>query len=99
MEQRKKKTFGNRNLFDYLGNILVGKNRELYSRHISEDGFDADFKKVVLLRYLSMSPDERVRRIVFENQLSFDRMCCKVLYRYLMAVVPRQRNGFIRYIK
>ena len=99
MERRKKKTFENRNLFDYLGNILVGKNRELYSRHVAEDGFDSDFKKVVLLRYLSMSPDERVRRIVFENQLSFDRMDCKVLYRYLMAVVPRQRSSFIRYIK
>lgn len=99
MEQQKKKTFKNRNLFDYLGNILVGKNMELYSRHIAEEGFDADFKKVVLLRYLSMSTDERVRNVVMENQLTFDRMDCKVLYRYLIRVIPRQRSNFIRYIK
>lgn len=98
MEQ-KKKTFKNRNIFDYLKNILTSKNRDDYQRHVAEDGFDVDFKKVVVLRYLSMSPDPRVREIVFENQLSFDRMDCKTLYRYLMCVVPRQQNPFIRYIK
>lgn len=98
MEQ-KKKTFRNRNIFGYLGNILGSKSMELYSRHIAEEGFDADFKKVVLLRYLSMSPDERVREIVFRNQLLFDRTDSKTLYRYLLRVVPRQRSEFIRYIK
>lgn len=97
MEQKKK--FKNRNIFDYLANILCGKDSEKYARHVSEEGFDSDFKKVVVLRYLSMSPDQRVRQLVFDNQLSFDRMDCKELYRYLMQTVPRQRSGFIRYIK
>ena len=99
MEQQRKKTFKNRNIFGYLGNILCGKSTELYSRHIAEDGFDSDFKKVVLLRYLSMSPDERIREIVFKNQLLFDRTDSKTLYRYLLKVVPRQKSEFIKYIK
>ena len=99
VNEPKKKTFKNRNIFEYLKNILTTKDKDEYFKHISEDGFDADFKKVVVLRYLSMSPDEKVRSIVFENQLTFDRMDCKTLYRYLMCVVPRQRNSFIKYIK
>ena len=95
----KKKVHKNRNLFDYLANILTEKDMEKYARQVAEEGFEADFKKVVLLRYLSMSPDPRVRDIVFRNQLSFDRMDCRILYRYLIRVVPRQRNPFIRYIK
>ena len=99
MEQQKKKTFKNKNIFGYLANILCSKDVELYKRHVLEDGFDADFKKVVVLKYLSMSPDERVRRVIFENQIALDRMDCKLAYRYLMKVVPRQQSGFIRYIK
>ena len=95
----KKKTFKNKNIFEYLKNILSLKDRALYETHISEEGFETDFKKVVLMRYLSMSEDSRIRNLVFENQLSFDRMDCKMLYRYLMAVVPKQKNHFIRYIK
>lgn len=96
---QKKKTFKNRNIFGYLGNILCKKSMELYSKHVAEDGFDTDFKKVVLLRYLSMSPDEQIREIVFKNQLLFDRTDNKTLYRYLLKVIPRQRSEFIRYLK
>ena len=99
MEEQKKKTFKNKNIFEYLANILCAKDVELYKRHVSEDGFDSDFKKVVVLRYLSMSPDERVRNVVINNQLALDRMECKLAYRYLIKVVPRQRSNFIRYIK
>lgn len=99
METPKKKTFKNRNIFDYMKNILTTKSEDEFKRHVADDGFDADFKKVVVLRYLSMSPDPTVREIVFQNQLSFDRMDCKTLYRYLMATVPVQRSSFIRYIK
>jgi len=97
MEQ-KKKTFKNKNIFDYLRNILVDKDIKLYQSHISSEGFEIDFKKVVLLKYLSMSPDSRIRKIIFENQLSFDRMDCKILYRYLLCVIPRQKNHFIQFI-
>jgi hypothetical protein len=99
MSDIKKKTFKNKNLFDYLGNILCGKDIETYFKHIAEEGFDIDFKKVVLIKYLSMSPDPNVRQIVLDNQLTFDRMDCKTLYRYLLRVVPKQRSAFIKYIK
>lgn len=95
----KKKTFKNKNIFEYLGNILVDKDIKLYQSHVSAEGFEIDFKKVVLLKYLSMSPDSRIRKIVFENQLSFDRMDCRILYRYLLSVIPKQKSKFIRFIK
>ena len=95
----KKKNFKNRNLFDYLNNILCLKDTELMERQVAEEGFDSDFKKVVLMRYLSMSKDPRIREIVFKNQLFFDRTDCKTLYRYLVRVVPKQKESFIKYIK
>lgn len=97
--ETKKKNFKNRNLFDYLNNILCLKDMELYSKQVAEEGFDVDFKKVVLVRYLSMSKDPKIREIVFRNQLLFDRTDCKTLYRYLIRVIPKQRENFIRYIK
>jgi hypothetical protein len=97
--EEKKKNFKNRNLFVYLNNILCLKDMELYKKQIAEEGFDADFKKVVLVRYLSMSKDPRIREIVFKNQLLFERTDCKTLYRYLIRVVPKQMDNFIRYIK
>ena len=97
MEQKKK--FKNRNLFDYLNNILCAKNMEMYNKHVAEEGFDVDFKKVVLIRYLSMSTDPRIREVVFKNQLFFDRTDCKTLYRYLIKVIPKQKSNFIKYIK
>ena len=97
--EAKKRTFRNRKMFDYLGNIMCGKDMSLYMRHVGEESFDADFKKVVLVRYLSMSRDPRVREIVMANQLQFDRVDCRTLYRYLIRTVPRQRDPFVRYIK
>ena len=99
MEAQKKKTFRNRNLFDYLKNILTLKSEDTYRRDISKDGFDADFKKVVLMRYLSMSPDQAVREVVLRNQLELDRMPPSIAYWYLLKTVPVQRNPFIRYLK
>jgi hypothetical protein len=95
----KQKTFKNRNIFAYLDNILATKNRELMLKHLSEDGFETDFKKVVLLRYLSMSRDPSVRKAVLENQLSLERMDCKTAYRFLFKVIPRQNSGFIKYLR
>ena len=94
-----KRSFRNRNIFDYLGNILCGKSVDAYRRHVASEGFEADFKKVVLLKYLSMSPDPRVRDVVLRDQLSLERMDCRLLYRYLMKVVPRQRSPFIRFLR
>ena len=93
------KKFKNKNLFDYLKNILTDKNEKLYQIHISESGFDNDFKKVVLIKYLSMSPDENVRNIIMNNQFLFDKMDSKTAYWYLLRKVPRQNNYFIRFIK
>ena len=95
----KQRTFKNRNIFAYLDNILAKKDRELMFKHLSEDGFETDFKKVVLLRYLSMSGDPSVRKVVLDNQLSLERMDCKTAYRFLFKTVPKQNSGFIKYLK
>ena len=89
----------NRNLFDYLGNILTEKSRETYRRHIEDPEFQTSFQPVVIMNYLSMSKDPRVRQIILESQLSLDRMEKTVLYRYLLKTVPRQSYAFIRYLK
>lgn len=49
--------------------------------------------------YLSMSLDPKVRKVVFDNQLSLDRMSKKVHYMFLMKMVPYQRNTFIKYVR
>ena len=97
-ERQKKKTFKNRNLFDYLRNILKDKDVETYGNHIRREDFDEDFKKFMVLRYLSMCRDPNVRKIVLEKQLFLDRMDPKTAYLYLMKTIPRQWDHFIRYL-
>ena len=85
-------------LFDAMNNILVGKSEETYRRHISDPNFK-DFKGYNCRRYMTMSPDSEVRRIVLENYAVLERMDDKTLYLWLMKRLPRQKSGFIRYIK
>ena len=98
-KQENSKTFKNKNIFDYLGNILVSKNIKQYKEHISQEGFYSDFKKIVVLRYLSMSNDVKVRNIILKNQMSLEQMDEKILYRYLIKTISRQSSKFIKYIK
>lgn len=93
------KKFKNRNLFDYLKNILKDKDMELYRVHVSDDAFETDFKKFMEIRYLSMCGDENVRNFVVDNQFLLEKMDCKLLYMFLIRTVPRQYNHFIQYIK
>ena len=64
--------------------ILTDKNEKLYQIHINESGFDIDFKKVVLIKYLSMSPDENVRNILNHIQKE-EQNHGKMIYDYMKA--------------
>ena len=85
-------------LFDVLANILTEKSEDTYVKHIAADDFAAAAKFMVL-RYLSMSNYEAVRNVVLENYVVLERMEEKLLYKWLLRNVPRQRSSFIRYIR
>ena len=85
-------------LFDAMNNILVGKSMETYRRHVAHPDFK-DFKGYNCRRYMTMSPDPRVRQIVLDNYAVLERMDDKTLYLWLMKKLPKQSSGFIRYIK
>ena len=85
-------------LFDVLANILTEKSEETYAKHIAADDFAAAAKFMVL-RYLTMSSCEEVRNVVLENYVVLERMEEKLLYKWLLRNVPRQRSSFIRYIR
>jgi len=91
--------YGQNILFDALGNILQRKSEDVFQKHITMEDFEKQFPRYMVLRYLSMAKPE-VARIVLDNQLSLERMPSnKIVYRFLMDVVPQQKSGFIRYIK
>ena len=85
-------------LFDVLTNILTEKSEDIYAKHIVADDFAAAAKFMVL-RYLTMSSCETVRNVVLENYVVLERMEEKLLYKWLLRNVPRQRSSFIRYIR
>ena len=91
--------YGQNILFDALGNILQRKSEDVFQKHITMEDFEKQFPRYMVLRYLSMAKPE-VAQIVLDNQLSLERMPSnKIVYRFLMDVVPQQKSGFIRYIK
>ena len=91
--------YGQNILFDALGNILQRKSKDVFQKHIAMEDFEKQFPRYMVLRYLSMAKPE-VAQIVLENQLSLERLPSnKIVYRFLMDVVPQQKSGFIRYIK
>lgn len=85
-------------LFDAMNNILVSKSEKTYELHVSDENFK-DVSSFILVKYMGMSPDPAVRRVALDNQETLERMPPKILYRYLMRTVPRQRSGFIRFIR
>ena len=85
-------------LFDVLANILTEKSEETYAKHIVADDFAAAAKFMVL-RYLTLSTCEEVRNVVLENYIVLEHMEEKLLYKWLLRNVPRQRSSFIRYIR
>ena len=85
-------------LFDIMNNILVSKSGMTYKRHVSDENFK-DVSSFILVKYMGMSPDPKVRQIALDNQETLERMEPRVLYKYLMKTVPRQSSGFIRFIR
>ena len=85
-------------LFDVLANILTEKSEETYAKHIVADDFAAAAKFMVL-RYLTLSTCEEVRNVVLENYIVLEHMEEKLLYKWLLRNVPRQRSSFIKYIR
>jgi len=85
-------------LFDAMNNILVTKSEEIWRSHTEDPNFK-DFTGFICRKYMTMSPDPRVRQIVLDNYVSLERLDDKVLYRWLMEKLPRQKSGFIKFIK
>ena len=46
-----------------------------------------------------MSPCAKVRDVVIDNYITLERMPEAVLYRWLLANIPKQNNSFIKYIR
>lgn len=86
-------------IFAVLSNILKEKSFKIYNEHISNDNEWQTVSKFVLLRYLSMCYNEKVREIVLDNYLTLERMPEKTLYKWLLIKIPQQKTGFIKYIK
>ena len=85
-------------LFDVLANILTYKSTDQYAEHIASDNFK-DAAKFMIIRYLTMSTNSSVRDIVLDNYVTLERMPEPILYKWLLANIPRQRSSFIRYIR
>lgn len=85
-------------LFDCMDNILVSKSDAVYRRHVADPNFK-DVSSFILVKYMGMSPDPRVRQIALDRQETLERMEPRALYRYFMRTVPEQRSGFIKFIR
>lgn len=86
-------------LFDAMNNILVTKSEKIRLVHIADPNF-RDFTKFMCLKYMTMSPDPRIRELVVENYVALERMPSDAaVYKWLMDKLPKQRSGFIRYIR
>ena len=92
--------FKNNYLFDYLQNIVQGKSEELYRKHIADCDFESSFSPFMVLRYLSMHKNEKVRAVILEYQRVLENFPDKAgLYKFLLYVIPKQSSAFIRYVK
>lgn len=85
-------------LFDVLANILTYKSVDQYVEHIASENFK-DAAKFMIIRYLTMSTNSTVRDIVLDNYVTLERMPEPILYKWLLAKIPRQRSSFIKYVR
>jgi hypothetical protein len=98
----KRKKYQNQYIFEYLRNILTTKSMDVFRAHMSDSENFKSMPSVVILRYLSMCPDERVRNLVMANQIfleRLDKISHAQFYRWCILNIPRQSSSFIRYIK
>lgn len=87
-------------LFDVLKNIIFQKSEEIYQKHVSMEEFEKKFNRFMILRYLSMAKED-VANVILENQISLERFfpSNKMLYKTLLQKIPKQKSGFIKYLK
>jgi hypothetical protein len=85
-------------LFDAMNNILVTKSEEVWRQHIEDPNFK-DFTGFICRKYMSMSPDHRIRQIVMDNYITLERLDDKNLYLWFLRKLPKQNSGFIKFIK
>lgn len=86
-------------LFDAIRNILTTKSMDVFYDHTDNEEKWKTFSKFMVMKYMTMSPNPVVRDIVLDNIIQLDRMPPKQLYLWLLKTIPRQHNGYIRYIK
>lgn len=81
-------------MFDIIKDILSKtSNGKLHHK----PDFDHAFNKYVIIRYLSMKPE--LSSVVDFCNMHQARLTNQQMYVYLYQSVPKQRNGFITYIK
>ena len=91
--------YANSILFDVLKNVLLQKSTKIYEKHVSMKDFDKQFPRYMVLRYLSMAKPE-VAEVVLENQVSLERCPSnRLVYKLLLEKIPKQKSGFVKYIK
>lgn len=101
MEDKKKK-YQNTFIFEYLKNILTDKSIDIYNRHVNDKENFKSCPSVVIMRYLSMCPDRRVRDLITENQVyleRLDKISHRFFYMWCIDNIPQQKSSFIKYIK
>jgi len=79
--------------FDILNDILIHKTGELHKC----SGFKQNFKRFVIIRYLSMAP-ELIKYSAYFNNEKFSLFSDEDLYIILCNSIPIHRK-FIKFIK
>lgn len=92
-------TYRDNKLFHYLSNILKDKSVSAWASDTAEDGFEKSYSKFMVLRYLSMSKDRKVREVIEKSQESLEKLPSESQYLWLLRAVPKQESSFISYIK
>lgn len=86
-------------LFDIIENILFLKSEDVLSDHIDNPDFNSIFSNFMILRYCTMTNNESINRFIALNLVNLENLDSKLLYKYLIKILPKQRKHFIKYIK
>ena len=80
--------------FDIMSNILVKRNQNLQN----EIGFDSNWSPYMAIRYLRMEPHLIDFATIAQSFLNAE-IEPRAIYEWLYINVPKQKSGFIKYIK